>query len=57
MTSQKTLALFLLFPHLADLVTPLPLIKLFYLIPSTFGFFYLERKDKDLLETPFTNND
>jgi hypothetical protein len=26
---------FLLFPHLAEPVTPLPLIKLFYLIPST----------------------
>jgi hypothetical protein len=56
MTYQETPAL-LLFPHLAEWVTPLPSIKRFYLTPSTaLGFLHLEHKDQDLVRTPFADS-
>jgi hypothetical protein len=56
-TYQKTLVL-LPFHHLAEWVTPLPSIKLFY--PThphvLLGLFHLECKDQDLLKIPFADN-
>jgi uncharacterized phage-associated protein len=59
MTYEETLALLLLPypPHLAEQVTPLPLIKLLYVTHprALLGFVHLGHKDQDLLRTTVGN--
>jgi hypothetical protein len=55
---QETLALLLPFSHLAEWVTPLPTVKLFYLTHPglLLQFFHLEHKDQGLLRTTIAEN-